>query len=319
MKSKKYQQPEKSQKTQKTHKLWQHLTDRNAHPRDEHISFDEPTHKYYVNGTCQGNISCTGFIHEFFGHFDPKATIAKMRKSAKWATSKYFGKTDKEITDEWNANGKEASSAGTAMHLAIEQFMHGAIEEIKPDTFETKEWKYFTKFWEEFGGDLEPYRSEWEVFTDAIDPTNPLVTERKIKLCGSIDMVYRRKSDGKFVIYDWKRSKEIKSDNPYESGLAPLAHLPDTNYWHYTMQLNVYKWILENYYGLEVADLYLVILHPDNPSYRRMRLNIMTEEVEDMIECRRRAVEDGCRQSVILPIPEVEVKEDSGAFASFKF
>jgi hypothetical protein len=35
-----------------------------------------------------------------------------------------------------------------------------------------------------------------------------------------------------------------------------------------------------------------------------MRLNIMTDEVEDMMECRRRAVEAGCKQSVILPIPD---------------
>ena len=234
------------------HHAWQTLTRIHRHPRDAHIAFDEPTHKYYVNGSCQGNISCTGFIHEFFGHFDAKAIITKMKKGPKWATSKYYGKTDEEIMKEWSDNGKEASAAGTAMHF-------------------------------------------------------------------SIDMVYRRKSDGKFVIYDWKRSKEIKSDNPFGSGLPPLEHLPDTNYWHYTMQLNVYKWMLEKYYGLEVADLYLVILHPDQPSYRRMRLNIMTDEVEDMIECRRRAVEAGCKQSVILPIPD-QAEEDRGKpLASFGF
>jgi len=300
------------------HHSWQTLTKIHRHPRDAHISFDEPTHKYYVNGSCQGNISCTGFIHEFFGHFDAKAIIAKMKKGPKWATSKYYGKTDEEIMKEWSDNGKQASEAGTAMHLAIEQFMHGAMNEIDPAVKETLEWRYFMKFWNECGHDLEPYRSEWEVFTDAVEPVHG---ERKIKLCGSIDMVYRRKSDGKFVIYDWKRSKEIKSDNPFGSGLAPLEHLPDTNYWHYTMQLNVYKWILENYYGLEVADLYLVILHPEQPSYRRMRLNIMTEEVEDMIECRRRAVEGGCKQAVVLPVPD-QAEEDRGkplAFFGFKF
>lgn len=296
------------------HQSWQVLSKINAHPRDAHIAFDEPTHKYYVNGTCQGNISCTGFIHEFFGHFDPKKTIAKMRKSANWASSKYFGKTDEEIMKEWSDSGKQASTAGTAMHLAIEQYMHGAYSEIDPDMMLTPEWKYFTKFWKECGHDLEPYRSEWEVFTDALEPFDG---ERKIKLCGSIDMVYRRKSDGKFVIYDWKRSKEIKSDNPFEKGLPPLEHLPDTNYWHYTLQLNVYKWILEKYYGLEVADLYLVIIHPDAPSYRRMRLNILDDEVEDMIECRRRAVEAGCKQSVILPLPEIQEKNDQTSMFRF--
>ena len=312
------------------HHAWQRLTQINRHPRDQHIAFDEPTHKYYVNGSCKGNISCTGFVHEFFGHFDAKKIITKMRKGANWANSKYYGKTDEEIMKEWSDNGKEASSAGTAMHFAIEQFMHGALDEIDPAVMNTPEWRYFMKFWKECGDDLEPYRSEWEVFTDRLDLpasqhrevfTDRLdspASERKIKLCGSIDMVYRRKSDGKFVIYDWKRSKEIKSDNPFGSGLAPLDHLPDTNYWHYTLQLNVYKWILEQYYGLEVADLYLVILHPDQPSYRRMRLNILTDEVEDMIECRRRAVEEGCKQSVVLPVPETE-EEYTKPLAGFSF
>lgn len=312
------------------HHAWQRLTQINRHPRDQHIAFDEPTHKYYVNGSCKGNISCTGFVHEFFGHFDAKKIITKMRKGANWANSKYYGKTDEEIMKEWSDNGKEASSAGTAMHFAIEQFMHGALDEIDPTVMNTPEWRYFMKFWKECGDDLEPYRSEWEVFTDRLDLpasqhrevfTDALdspASERKIKLCGSIDMVYRRKSDSKFVIYDWKRSKEIKSDNPFGSGLAPLDHLPDTNYWHYTLQLNVYKWILEQYYGLEVADLYLVILHPDQPSYRRMRLNILTDEVEDMIECRRRAVEEGCKQSVVLPVPEAE-EEYTKPLAGFSF
>jgi len=286
---------------------WQHLSRINTHPRDVHMRFHEPTHKYYVNGSCEGNISCTGFVHTFFPHFDAKAIITKMRKGPKWATSEYFGKTDEQIMDEWSANGKQASEAGTAIHLAIEQFLHGSPEQIAPQVFDSVEWKYFMKFWADCGGDLEPYRSEWEVFTDS---TVPLKGERKIKLCGSIDMVFRRKSDGKFVIYDWKRSKEIKAENMYQSGLAPLDHLPDTNYWHYTLQLNIYKWILEKFYGLEVADLYLVILHPNNPSYRRMRLNFVQDEVEDMIECRRRAVEQGSKQMVILPIPEDKGCED---------
>ena len=35
-----------------------------------------------------------------------------------------------------------------------------------------------------------------------------------------------------------------------------------------------------------------------------MRLNILEDEVEDMIECRRKAVEAGCKQAVILPLPQ---------------
>jgi hypothetical protein len=117
-------------------------------------------------------------------------------------------------------------------------------------------------------------------------------------------MIYYRPSDGKYVIYDWKRSKEIKTENRFESGYGPVSHLPHCNYWHYTLQLNVYKWFLETYYGLEVADLYLVILHPDNGNYRRLRLNMLDQEVQDMLECRKKALDLGLTQPVALPLPE---------------
>ena len=275
---------------------WMTLLHTNAHPRDADIQFDEPTHVYTVQGSSKGIISCTKFLHEFFGHFDAKGTIRKMMASPKWTESKWYkpGITAKEIEEQWNANGREASGAGTAMHLAIEQFLNGSEHVILPHIKETTEWRYFMNFWREHGADLEPYRTEWEVWSE------------DHKLAGQIDMVYKRKSDGKFLIYDWKRSKEIKTENKFQTGLPPIQHLPDCNYWHYTLQLNVYRWFLENLYGLEIEDMYLLVLHPDNKNYKRVRLNRMDEEVEAMLNCRLRAVKEGLKQAVILPLPAKE-------------
>jgi len=267
---------------------WQSLAFKNRHPRDLQIEFDEPTHRYTVNGSSDGWTSCTGFLHSFFPHFDPDTTIKKMMNSPKWPQSKYYGMTASEIKNQWNSSGKEASEAGTAMHLGIEMFHNDA--NVDDSIKESVEWKYFQNYWKECGEDLEPYRTEWEVWSE------------EHKLAGSIDMIYRRKSDGKFIIYDWKRSKEIKTTNTFENGYAPLDHLPNCNYWHYTLQLNVYKWFLETFYGLEVAELYLIILHPDNNNYRRLRLNILPNEVQEMLNCRKRAVEAGSKSLVLLPI-----------------
>ncbi len=280
---------------------WQKLWIKNAHPRDANIVFDEPTHIYTVNGSSKGYISCTGFLHAFFGHFDPDAVIEKMMKSPKWPTSKYYGMTAKEIKDKWSKSGEEASGAGTEMHLAIEMFLNDAEELIPPHVKATREWKYFMNFWNDHGHDLEPYRMEWEVYVE------------EIKLAGSIDGIFRRKSDGRFLIYDWKRSKEIKTDNKFQTGLGPMSHLPDCNYWHYSLQLNVYRWILEQHYGLDVAEMYLVIMHPDAKGYKRMRLNRMDDEVADMVECRRQAVlhEPDCRAvPVRFPNADADVPEN---------
>ena len=270
---------------------WQELSFKNRHERDAHLQFDEPTHIYTINGSSKGVISCTKFLHEFFPHFDADAVIAKMMAADNWPNSKYFGKTAAEIKKGWNDNGASASSSGTAMHLAIEQFLHGHPELIKPDVLQTTEWKYFTNFWNDVSGDLVPYRSEWEVWSD------------EYKLAGSIDMIFYRKSDDSYVIYDWKRSKEIKKDNTFKNdntGYGPVEHLPNANYWHYTLQLNVYRWFLETYYNIKISDMYLVIIHPDNNNYRRLRLNRMEEEVNDMLATRLRAVQQGSSSIVLF-------------------
>jgi hypothetical protein len=274
---------------------WQTLATLNKHPRDTHLRFYEPTHTYYIKGSSEGVISCTGFIHTFFPHFNAKATIEKMMKSPKWPQSPYYGMTKEAIEEKWSTSGKEASSLGTAMHLSIEQFLNGAYDMIDPAVKTSKEWEYFMNFWKECGDDLEPYRMEWEVWCELH------------MLCGSIDGVFRRKSDGKIVIYDWKRSKEIKTSNDFETGYPPLEHLPHTNYWMYTLQLNIYKWFLETLYDLEVGDLYLVILHPNNRNYRRIRLNFLDQEVADMLACRKRAVDTKSKQTVLLPLPQCEM------------
>ena len=260
---------------------WQELSYKNRHPRDECIQFDEPTHVYTVNGSSKGVVSCTKFLHEFFPHFDADAVIAKMMSSPKWPQNKYYGQTAAEIKRGWNANGAAASGAGTAMHLAIEQFLHGHPEIIEPAVLATPEWKYFMNFWKDASGDLVPYRSEWEVWSE------------EHKLAGSIDMIFYRKSDDSYVIYDWKRSKEIKMENSFGDGFGPVAHLPDANYWHYTLQLNVYRWFLETFYGLKISDMYIMIFHPDNANYKRYKLNRLDDEVADMVAARLRAVKEG--------------------------
>ena len=282
----------------KTPQKWQSLAWKNRHPRDERIEFDEPTHRYTIDGTSERWTSCTGFIHDFFPHFDPKAAVAAIKRGKNYATSKYYGKSDQEILDGWSNSGKEASGLGTAMHLAIEQFMNGAESLIEPSVKLTKEWKFFEIFWADCGGDLVPYRMEWEVFSP------------EHRLAGSIDAIFYRPSDGKYVIYDWKRSKQIKSDNEHEKGYYPLDHLPNCNYWHYSLQLNIYKWFLETFYGLEVADLYLIILHPDNKNYRRLRLNFLPDEVQAMLQCRLRALATKTEDRIILPAPPCLLAED---------
>ena len=124
-----------------------------------------------------------------------------------------------------------------------------------------------------------PYRTEWTVFHE------------EMKLTGSIDMVYqdtRDKTGNTLAIYDWKRCAEISHENRFSSALTPeIKHLPDTNFWHYSLQLNTYKTILETKYGKTITKLALVVLHPQNTNYQIHDVPIMENEMSDLFAARR--------------------------------
>ena len=145
---------------------------------------------------------------------------------------------------------------------------------------EPKEWLYFLEFVKDHPT-LKPYRTEWMIF------------DEDLKLAGSIDMVYEN-PDGTLSIYDWKRSKEISKINSWnKTALNPIiSHLPDTNFWHYALQLNTYKAILERKYGKTVSNLCLVRLHPDNTeeTYELLEVPILTKEMDELFEQREKEV-----------------------------
>jgi len=98
-----------------------------------------------------------------------------------------------------------------------------------------------------------------------------------------VDMVFK---DQDFIdIYDWKRCKSIdklSNGNNYLKN-HNVEHLPDSNFWHYSLQLNIYKSILERKYGMKVRDLYLIQLHPNLDNYKKIKCADLTEEVKMLL------------------------------------
>jgi ATP-dependent exoDNAse (exonuclease V) beta subunit len=140
----------------------------------------------------------------------------------------------------------------------------------------TLEWKYFIEFVKDTP-DLKPYRTEWTIYHE------------ELKLAGSIDMVYEH-PDGSLSIYDWKRSKDITRINTFNKYALTdaICHMPDANFWHYALQLNTYKAILEQKYDKNIKDLYLVRLHPDNEekTYELIQIPVLSKEIKDLFEQR---------------------------------
>ena len=272
------------------------LQTNNAHIRDKNIQFYEPTHTYTIIPDAKSKYkSVTTWNHSHFPHFDADDIIKKMMKSKGWKEGhKYWGLTAAQIKAMWSANGASVSGAGTNMHFEIECFMnnpdsknpnytHADLLEdylAKDQNITTLEWQYFINYVKDTLH-LKPYRTEWTIYHE------------DLKLAGSIDMVYEN-PDGTLAIYDWKRAKDITRVNNFGKYAITdcISHMPDSNFWHYALQLNTYKAILEEKYDKKITDLYLVRLHPDaeEKNYELIKLPDLTAEIKELFARRKKEI-----------------------------
>lgn len=305
----------------------------NSHILDNNIEFKEETHTYIIKSDNQTKYtSTTTWVHSLFPEFNADKIIENMMKGKNWKEGhKYWGLTPEQIKDLWNLNKENVTKCGTDLHYEIECFYNNdkleypynnfnlyqfyefmqekkinyeneynnkkiltrskskileiqeleKFHELNKSKEESIEWNYFINFIKDYPN-LKPYRTEWIIY------------DEESKIAGSIDMVYENE-DGSLSIYDWKRSKLITRINSFNRFAIPyqICHLPDSNFWHYALQLNIYKYIIEKNYNKKVKELYLVRLHPDTieKNYELIELPILKKEMDDLFDLRIRQIE----------------------------
>ena len=245
-----------------------HLEIKNKHERDPYIDFVESTHTYTYHG--DEFISVTTWISKIFDEFNTDAVISGMMQSKKWNEHHmYYGKTKEEIKNIWKERNQVAIEQGILLHQNIEDYLNNITVDNK-----SIEYKYFLNFVRDHV-DMEFFRTEWKVYDESL------------KLAGTIDMCSKN-SDGTISLYDWKRSRAIKRRNNFDkfSKIEGLKNLEDTNFNHYALQLNFYRYIVEKKYNMKVKNMFIVCFHPDNKNsdYLLYKIPAMQNEIEKIIE-----------------------------------
>jgi len=204
------------------------------------ISFQPSTHTYTVNN--KPFISVTTLLSTWFPKFDADKAIAKMNPP-----------NPIELKAEWEEKGRIAAQLGTQLHESIEAHFKGT-----PIPLDTVEYGYFQDFVSKTT--LDTFQVEWRVFHE---PTT---------LIGTIDYVSKNK-DGSIDLYDWKRSSELTKG--YGRCLLPeFSHIPDSKYWKYTLQLNLYRFLVEEN-GYKVGKMYIVCFHPSNSGFQKLEVQVI--------------------------------------------
>lgn len=175
------------------------------------ITLDERTHTY-TDADGAEYTSVSKIIGRYKEPFD--------RDRLALQTAQKRGVTVESVLAEWDT----AAPYGTAVHKQIENYFTGKGDQfdlIQPHLWRFEQWK------------KQPVTFYPEV----------ILCDRQLKIAGTADMLVRRGDT--WSILDWKTNKAIyKTSFGGKKLKAPLSHLDDCNYIHYSLQLSLYAVML---------------------------------------------------------------------------
>ena len=251
------------------------FTDAGLYEQDRYIDFEPEQHVYTYKGQ-QQLLPVSTLIGYFFEHFDAQAAARRQ-----WER---YGVPIEESLEKWERIGHKACKVGTFMHEQTERYFkdgtfltdfpfefRGEVEHVNIET----ERRHFLKFVDDYH--IRPYRQEWPVY------------DTDLNIAGTIDMVCKNQ-DGTFTIYDWKRSGKVVNSlgQPVveafggKTGFNGIT-LPDTPFYHYCLQQNLYRYMLEQHYGVRVRAMNLVVLCADYPTYFVAKVPEMDEVIDKIV------------------------------------
>ena len=226
---------------------------------DKDLVFDADIHKYSLKSDAALKFtSTTTLIHNFFRKFDAEKVASNLITNV----PKYAGRKAEDLKQEW----KKSAEAGTTIHNEIESYINDDTIVLKhPKSLMAKNF-------------LEKLNPNWIVYTEA-----PLFS-KELKVSGTADLLIYDKDTDRYAIGDWKTNKKIytKSFNNQLGTAASTSHLMDCNFIHYSLQLSMYKYILKEYYGLNVDKLF--IIHLAEMAYNKYDCDYLEDEIISMLD-----------------------------------
>lgn len=199
------------------------------------LQFTEEDHRYVIKDKRSGKeekdlISVTNLIHSYFPPFDPDGKVCA-------SCAKRDNVTVEEMRARWDKNRDDAATLGTRCH----EYMEDLIRQRKPRN--------------EPQNDKEKaiFEHMAHFYKDTIKPNFEQVTPEKIVcdidlgLAGTIDFLAKDPKADQYIMMDWKTNKAINMESRFgKYAFPPIEHIPDCEFGTYSLQLNLYEFILKH-------------------------------------------------------------------------
>lgn len=195
----------------------------------------------------------------FFPTFDAEAEAERCIHSR---SSRYYSMTKEEVLKLWD----NASNMGTRLHALIEQKLtQQHLDQFDGEVFKD-EMTQFEKFLSNEWRDIQKvYKCEEFLF------------DEDSRIAGTYDCV-SVDVDGNYYLYDWKRTLVTQFNYGYGSSKYS-AHLENSKYNRYSVQLNIYAELLRRCRGIDVQNrMYIVSILPDLYEVHKVKV---IPEIED--------------------------------------
>jgi ATP-dependent exoDNAse (exonuclease V) beta subunit len=231
-----------------------------TNPSGATVYFDEAHHKYFVGDVVLTPV--TTFVGSFFPKFDTENIAEKY-------ALKHGCKTE-DVLARWEDARLKGEELGTAVH----EYAYG---EITGDRWPAPE-KY-EPYYQNVDRALAEIKRKFEILG-----AEEIVFSQKFGLGGTIDLICEDPTNGDMLIFDWKTNRQLQLDNVWENGLPPLQGLEDCDLVRYTLQVNVYEFILreEQYFPGANFRRGLIHLVGDRPKWYKVQ--DMQVEIKEMLK-----------------------------------
>lgn len=242
---------------------------------DSNITLLENIHKYKLLDDPEFEFtSCTTFAKYFFEPFDKIGIANKLTDTH----PNYIHLTPQELVDEWD----ETASEGTLIHAEVENFIKENAEPTHPKSKIAVEWI------KENIIEIDRYNILSEV----------IIFSKELGLAGTIDLLIYDKLKGTYKILDWKTNRKIdtRSFKNRMGNHEATANLMDCNFQHYSIQLSLYRYLLENYYGLTVTGT--AISHLTESKVNIYKTEYYKKEIEEMFRADRDSLKKKAEASI---------------------
>jgi len=225
------------------------------------IVFDDSDHSYRIDGNkC---ISVTQAISSFKKPFNTELIAGRYAKK--------HGLNTQDVIDNWDAIRIESTDRGSELHKYAEMKFSSKL--YIPDKNSKPLCDMLDVFYNDVKDRLIPIKIEF------------FVGDKEFFVCGMLDKLFYNTTAKALQIWDYKTNKEISRNSKYNNRfIGDLSHIEECEFYTYSLQLSIYKLIIERNTNLKLGNSYIVWINEVNDKYKIIGTDYMEKEAMTILK-----------------------------------